>query len=700
MNNKIIHVVCSQHYDIVWRREVQHYIDLRAKLYRNILNQLVLHNEMKWTFSQAYTLREFLEANSEYTSLVKELLKSGRLEIIGGQESISDLNMSSGTAIVHNIETGLSWFRDFLGYEVKAGAFEDAFGLPVQTPQILKLAGYEFFKADRMPHNGLPNISGDFNWIAPDGTSIKCVSTFEGNGDWGWGYPDNPDDNTPCSMEQRSDKVLARLKNAVPNESENILYTMVGEEHDLVDDLPRILRLASEATGNSYIFSTYLDYFLSLDEKYWRNRPSYDSSTDFSRLFTGCYTSRKKSKALPAKLESQLVKTEFNASFGKKDNYNELCDSWRKLFVMQFHDAICGCHIDENAAWLQQLYNEAIKKTNDKTALLPFKKQLPEMVEDRFEQDITAEVYTFGDWSFEFSKGYFEKVKYKGETQGRICSIMLREDSGTLWTEDYSGKAYEFPAPYKIEQLRQGADTIALTMVLSQSDFKEMWTGFACLECRLEMIFHKRSPFIQVKLNTNLLGNSTEIALRWHNPPSKTCLCGTAFGDVEHKEYDLAPMSFCGDAFPVANWAIAGNYVVFNTDSPGHALRNGQLETIVLRSPVRRWSPFFPVTPTHDCHDNGDYEFSFIVNIQGNMLSPSQLHKAALEFRMGNSKQLIKKPFDVLPENLVISSMKPCKNNTNEAIVFEADGIIASWDLGSHTERFNPNQIKRVAINV
>ena len=188
----IIHVVPHQHFDLVWRRNVTWYTQRRDQLYTQVMELMRKYPKFTYTFSQAMPIREFLNKHPELGDEFSSYLKSGRFEIIGGSESICDLNMSSPAAIMSNIESGLKYFLDEHNYQVSVGAFEDAFGVPEQLPAILKTAGYRFYKAGRMPRPGEQDLNGNFIWKAKGADTIRCISPGNDCSDWGWGYPDNP----------------------------------------------------------------------------------------------------------------------------------------------------------------------------------------------------------------------------------------------------------------------------------------------------------------------------------------------------------------------------------------------------------------------------------------------------------------------------------------------------------------------------
>jgi hypothetical protein len=672
---KTVFIVPHQHFDVVWRREISWYQQRRAKLYKQIFGMLEEYPEFTYTLSQAGPFQEFLDANPEYYSAAKNYLDEGRLEFIGGSWTIPDLNMSRGESVLRNVRAGKRWFEEKLGYTVRAGAFEDAFGVPDQLPGLLNLAGYEFYKAGRMPRPLEPDVCGDFIWKGRAGASIKCISPQSGCSDWGWGYPDNPDMESDTTEEERCKVIIQRLKSAVENADKfPVFYMMTGEEHDIPNGIVEEIRTLNNVDKEvEYIFSTFTQYYDVLPEDYWLSVPCYDENTDLSRLFTGCYSSRMDSKLQARDLEGRLLaKSLAGERFGD--------DVWRSLFELQFHDAICGCHIDENAAFLRERYSKALSRTAIEKVGLPWSPVLPDFMSGNELDELNLQEKTvFGGFEIIQNNGFLCEIMLNGSSYGKLCDILLREDSGTLWTEEYSSKKFCFDDSEKIESAKFKGDIIELTTVGGTADFKKMWPGFSRFFWKKKYIFHRNPDMVFIKLETDWLGNSTEAALSWNAPQViKSCRGEIPFGSRCFEPGQESGDTITGDAFPVLNWVATENYTVFNRGTSGHALRDGKLETIFMRSPVKRWAPWFPVTPTTDCWDNGCRTYEFLWCPADNNMN-SRLHKIGIEF---NLKELCleeqSERYKNLPDNLMPADC--FSENDNEMLLFyETEGRKAVW---------------------
>ena len=183
-----------------------------------------------------------------------------------------------------------------------------------------------------------------------------------------------------------------------------------------------------------------------------------------------------------------------------------------------------------------------------------------------------------------------------------------------------------------------------------------------------------------IKLETDWLGNSTEVALSWNAPQMiKSCRGEVPFGSRCFELGQESGDTITGDAFPVLNWAATESYTVFNRGTSGHALREGKLETIFMRSPVKRWAPWFPVTPTSGCWDNGQRSYDFLWHPftgGGNY----ELHRLGIEFNLDGAVDFdFSDRFAGLPDNLMPADIYS-EEQTEIIVLYETEGRRAVWN--------------------
>jgi len=689
-----VHLVPHQHFDLVWRRPSRWYAEHRAALYRQAFGMLEKYSDFTFSFSQSLALREFLDADPGMRSVVAEFIRQGRLEWIGGQLSIADVNLCSPMALVRNIEAGLKYLRDTFGYEVRIGAFEDAFGVSAQLPQLLSLSGYEFYKAGRMPRAVSPEPTGCFRWEAQDGSLIRCVANSPDGLSWGWGNLDNPDE-PHATMQERRNRLEQELRAAVAGAEkaglEQALVTVMGEEQDIFPEIVELVReLQKEFSerGIELFFSTHEAFCRSISEKEWTETPVYHSDEDFSRIFTGCYTSRIESKTHPRLLENELLAAEFTGPVAPQCR--------ETLALLQFHDAICGCHIDENADFLTKKYEECRKVLKGLPHSLPWRRLWHEFGPPGPWRSVSEKNIAWGRWRLEFDNAGRPGSLTFDSRAVPIPQIVAREENGTLWTEEYSGREAFFQALESAAEISFHDDELQLRTDFYDRNFRNYWTGFSRLRYTKTLKFRKDSPWMEVSLSCDFLGNSTELSVRLALAGSRF-RSGTAeipFGTVARQEYSRELTR--SENFPALNFVSFGDFLWLNAGTPGHAFRTGGLENLFLRSPVKRWAPWFPVTPTPAMWDNGPREYRFALCADASSCPPGDKHRIGAEFQLAANnvsfESVVPSWAMDLPENLVIAGI----DGEGFLWLYECAGRETVW--ASRNLIFAPRQIRKVKL--
>ena len=104
---------------------------------------------------------------------IKQRIKEGRWEIVGGMWVEPDLNMPDGEAQVRSILVGKRWFQKEYGVDVRIGWNPDSFGYTWQLPQIYKRSGIDYFVTQKMAWNDTNQLPFKlFWWESPDGSKV------------------------------------------------------------------------------------------------------------------------------------------------------------------------------------------------------------------------------------------------------------------------------------------------------------------------------------------------------------------------------------------------------------------------------------------------------------------------------------------------------------------------------------------------
>ena len=353
MNAEKVFLSVHRHSDLVWRRTQAGYEEVREKQILQMLSLFEKYPEYRFCFAQTEILKAFIELHPEFEDTIAKLIKAKRIELSGGLVSIPDTNMVTGESLIRNFMTGLSFCQKHYQVTPRIAWLMDCFGMSGQLPQILMKMGFRYLYPGRMP--GLPQ-AGEYDyrrgfiWEGLDGSSVIVASESESID------PESYTANLPViyNMEERVKDVLTKTQQYSGN-----VFAMYNREEDLICE--KVLSMIDEfnkSANKKIVFAQPSDYFNQLD----RNKlPAIKG--EFNPTFTGCYSSLIRVKQLCREVENLLISTEKLCSVtGMTLNFKypkEIIDAaWYKLFIAQFHDGICGCHVES-------VYNELLEELVD-----------------------------------------------------------------------------------------------------------------------------------------------------------------------------------------------------------------------------------------------------------------------------------------------------------------------------------------------
>jgi alpha-mannosidase len=163
----------NAHIDAAWLWPWTETVDV---VHRTFGTALQLMNEYPgYTYTQsAAAYNEWMA--QKYPALndeIKQRIKEGRWEIVGGMWVEPDLNMPDGESLVRQILVGKRWYKQAYGVDVRIGWNPDSFGYTWQLPQIYKKSGIDYFVTQKMTWNDTNKLPFKlFWWQSPDGSKV------------------------------------------------------------------------------------------------------------------------------------------------------------------------------------------------------------------------------------------------------------------------------------------------------------------------------------------------------------------------------------------------------------------------------------------------------------------------------------------------------------------------------------------------
>jgi alpha-mannosidase len=283
--------------------------------------------EFKFSQSQSSTYRLIEEFDPELYGKIKAAVASERWELLGGMSDEADTNLSSGEGIVRSLLLGQLYFREKFGKIARTGWLPDNFGHIASLPQLLRLAGLEFFYF----HRCAP-LKGLFWWEAPGGTRVLAYSN------------DTYNQAIDSSIRSEADKFNRKYRRTM-------LVCGVGDHGGgpTRRDIRNALLYAEAKDYPKTKFSTAEEFFRAALAD-GTDYPVHEGEMQF--WAEGCYTTISEIKRLNRACENALFGAEVLTCLAPQSNPVEarriLEPAWQILTFNQFHDILCGSAIHES----------------------------------------------------------------------------------------------------------------------------------------------------------------------------------------------------------------------------------------------------------------------------------------------------------------------------------------------------------------
>ena len=126
-----------------------------------------------YTQSAAQYNEWIAEKYPEMNDQIRQRIKEGRWEIVGGMWVEPDLNLPDGESLVRQLLVGQRYFQQQYGVTARIGWNPDSFGYNWQLPQIYKRSGMDYFVTQKMHWNDTNQLPFRlFWWQSPDGSKV------------------------------------------------------------------------------------------------------------------------------------------------------------------------------------------------------------------------------------------------------------------------------------------------------------------------------------------------------------------------------------------------------------------------------------------------------------------------------------------------------------------------------------------------
>ncbi|MBB5059973.1 alpha-mannosidase [Granulicella aggregans] len=168
-----LHMTGNSHIDAAWLWPESETIDVVRRTFSTALQLMNEYPDYTYTQSAAQYNEWMADKYPAMDAEIKQRIKEGRWEVVGGMWVEPDLNLPDGESQVRSLLLGKRWFKQHYGVDVRIGWNPDSFGYNWQLPQIYKRSGVDYFVTQKMTWNDTNQLPFKlFWWQSPDGSKV------------------------------------------------------------------------------------------------------------------------------------------------------------------------------------------------------------------------------------------------------------------------------------------------------------------------------------------------------------------------------------------------------------------------------------------------------------------------------------------------------------------------------------------------
>ncbi len=167
------HLTGNSHIDAAWLWPWTETVDVVKRTFGTALQLMDEYPTYTYTQSALQYNEWMAEKYPDMNAEIKQRIKEGRWEVVGGMWVEPDLNMPSGESQVRQLLIGQRTLKQLYGVTTRIGWNPDSFGYNWQLPQIYKKSGMDYFVTQKLAWNETnPLPLKLFWWESPDGSKV------------------------------------------------------------------------------------------------------------------------------------------------------------------------------------------------------------------------------------------------------------------------------------------------------------------------------------------------------------------------------------------------------------------------------------------------------------------------------------------------------------------------------------------------
>jgi alpha-mannosidase len=361
-----IRAVGNSHIDMAWLWPWTETVEVVRNTFQSVLDLMREYPDFKFTMSSARTYEWMQEKYPDLFAQIKQRVKEGRWEIIGGMWVEPDLNMPDGESLTRQILVGKRYFEKNFGVDVKIGWNPDSFGYNYQLPQIYKKSGMDYFVTQKLmwAHEFTVFPYKYFWWQSPDGSRLLTYFPHD--------YADPI--NAELLAQQLSVWVPSIYGPKIPSNPEVMHLYGVGDHGGgptrvMLDNAMQLR--APDTVFPKLEFSFARDFFADMEKMMPSMQvPTWDGELYFA-YHRGVFTTQSETKRRIRRAEEQMLNAEKFAALatlvGRDYPSGEMELAWKNLLFDHFHDIMPGSGIAVNYLDAQRNLEDVGRAANEIT---------------------------------------------------------------------------------------------------------------------------------------------------------------------------------------------------------------------------------------------------------------------------------------------------------------------------------------------
>jgi alpha-mannosidase len=337
------------HIDVAWlwtlgqtRRKV-------GRTFSNVLRLMEQNPDYHFTQSQPQLYKYTEQTYPEIFEGIKERVKEGRWELIGGAWVEPDCNATGSESLARQFLLGRSYFRRHFGdVDTPVLWLPDTFGYSWALPQLIKLAGMKYFITHKMSWNQYNQMPHQMLWWQGiDGTKVLThfLTTPEGN--------ELLPFSTTYNAMMSGTQAVGTWKNFRQKETHNELIMVYGygdggggPTREMIENVESLSQMPGAPRVRA---GTVRDFMDRMETEVGDELPIWNGEF-YLELHRGTLTSQARNKWNNRKSEFLLHDAEFLAAMASQftgaeyplEDFNE---AWELICLNQFHDILPGSSI-------------------------------------------------------------------------------------------------------------------------------------------------------------------------------------------------------------------------------------------------------------------------------------------------------------------------------------------------------------------